>query len=77
MNSGDPWQSGSYEDVRGRLLQQLRAAHVSDRVFELIQAAVNAALAEDNLVLSQVEKRRLLADVLKTVLEEMNKRLGP
>jgi hypothetical protein len=66
---------GSYADVRSRVLQRLNAAHIDDHLFELIQAAYASALAEENLVLSSVEKRRLLADVLKSVLEHMNRRL--
>lgn len=75
MNAGEMWKNGSYEDVRGRVLRHLQAAKVNDRVFELVEAAFNGALAEDELVLSRVEKRRLLADVLRSVLEEMSKRL--
>lgn len=75
MNAGEMWKNGSYEDVRGRVLRHLQAAKVNDRVFELVEAAFNGALAEDELVLSRVEKRLLLADVLRSVLEEMSKRL--
>ncbi len=66
---------GSYTDLRGRVLHRLNAAHVDDHVFEAIQAAFACALAEENLVLSSVERRRLLADILKSVLDQMNRRL--
>ena len=69
------FNSGSYADVRGTVLRRLHAARISDHVFELIQAAYTSALAEDQLVLSPAEKRRLLADVLKSVLQEMNRKL--
>ncbi len=67
---------GSYPDLRSRLLQRLNAAHIDDHVFEMIQAAYTSALAEENLVLSSIEKRRLLADILKSVLDNMNRRLA-
>jgi hypothetical protein len=67
---------GSYPDLRLRLLQRLNAAHIDDHVFEMIQAAYTSALAEENLVLSSIEKRRLLADILKAVLDNMNRRLA-
>ncbi len=66
----------SYTDLRGRVLQRLDAARIDDHVFELIQAAYTGALAEENLVLSAAEKRRLLADVLKSVLDSMHRRLA-
>ncbi len=75
MNMGEVSMSGSYDDVRRRVLWHLQAAKVDDHVFELVQAAFSGALAEEGLVLSQVEKRRLLADALKSVLEGMSKKL--
>ena len=68
--------SGSYEDVRARVLRYLAAAHLDDHVFEMVQAAFGSALAEEGLVLSAAEKRRLLADVLTSILQEMDRRLG-
>lgn len=76
LNLGGTFTSGSYYELRSRVLQRLRLAKINDHVFELIQAAYNGALAQDNLVLSPVEKRRLLAEILKLVLNDMNKRLG-
>ena len=77
LNSGR--MHGSYTELRWRVLRHLNAAHIDDRVFELIQAAYSSALAEERLVLSTAEKRRLLADVLKSVLADMVKtgKLGP
>ncbi len=75
LNPGDLFQSGSYIDLRGRVLQRVRSARIYDHVFEIIEAAFNGALADDNLVLSRVEKRRLLAEVVKSVLEDMQKKL--
>ena len=66
---------GSYPDLRGRVLQRLRSARINDHVFELIEAACNSALAEDNLVLSPAEKRRLLLEVMRSVLGEMSRKL--
>ena len=76
LNLGSTFTSGSYYELRSIVLQRLRLAKINDHVFELIQAAYNSALAQDNLVLSPAEKRRLLAEILKLVLNDMNKRLG-
>jgi hypothetical protein len=67
---------GSYTDLYWRVLQRLNVARIDDHVFELIQAAYSSALAEENLVLSNIEKRQLLADILKSILEDMNRRLA-
>jgi hypothetical protein len=76
LSPGNAFGSGSYGGVRGRVLQRMRSAQISDHIFELVQAAYSSALADDNLVLSPVERRRLLADVLKSILQDMNNRLG-
>ena len=73
LNSDD--HSGSYFDLRRRLLQRLRSAKVKDQVFELVQNAFEKALEVDNLVLSRLERKRLLREVLKAVVEDMNKQL--
>ncbi len=76
LNLADAMNSNSYKNLRSRVLARLRAARINDQVFELVQGAYENALSADNLVLSRVEKRRLLADVLKSVLGEMNNRIG-
>ena len=76
LNPGDLFQSGSYYELHGRVLQRLHAAKINDHVFEVVEAAFSGALAEENVVLSRLEKRRLLADVLKSVLEEMDAKLA-
>ncbi len=76
LNLAHAMNSNSYKNLRSRVLERLRAAKINDQVFELVQGAYENALSADNLVLSRVEKRRLLADVLKSVLGEMNNRIG-
>ncbi len=76
LNPGDLFQSGSYRELHGRVLQRLNAAKINDHVFEVVEAAFNGALVDENMVLSRIEKRRLLADVLKSVLEEMDAKLA-
>ncbi len=76
LNSYNPFTSGSYYiDLRGYILQRLRLANINDQVFFVVQMAFAKALEVDDIVLSRPEKERLLADVLKSVLEEMNKKL--
>jgi hypothetical protein len=76
LNSDNPFTSGSYYlDLRGHILQRLRSANINDQVFVVVQMAFAKTLEVDDIVLSRLEKERLLADVLKSVLAEMNKKL--
>ncbi len=76
LNLADAMNLNSYKNLHSRVLARLRAARINDQIFELVQGAYENALSADNLVLSRVERRRLLADVLKSVLGEMNNRIG-
>ncbi len=75
LNPNNHLNFDSYQGLRGRMLQHLRSGNINDHIFEVVRAACDAAIAADNLILSQPEKRRLLADVLKSVLTEMDRRL--
>ena len=75
LNPRDAFGPGSYTELRGRVLSSMRTAGIDDQVFELVRDAYEQVLSAQTLVLSRAEKRRLLADVLKSVLEEMNRRL--
>ena len=65
----------SYLNLKERILQQVRSAGVNDRIFKVVQNAYEEALAQENIILSRPERKRLLAQVLKQVLEEMLKKL--
>ncbi len=75
LHPSDAFGQGSYMQVRVRVLRGMRSAGIDDQVFELVQNAYERELSAETLVLSRAEKRRLLADVLKSVLDEMNSRL--
>ncbi len=76
LHPGDLFNSGSYLDLRSRVLQRLHSSRINDRVFELVESAYEDALSVDNVVLSRIERRRLLGDVLRLVLDDMSKRLA-
>jgi hypothetical protein len=67
--------SGSYIDLRSRILRLLRSAKIKDQILEVVQNTYEKALASENLVLSRAERKRLKADVLKSIFAEINKQL--
>jgi uncharacterized membrane protein YheB (UPF0754 family) len=68
-------ESNSYINLKERILQQVRSARVNDRIFKVVQNAYEEALAQENIILSRPERKRLLAQVLKQVLADMLKKL--
>jgi len=65
----------SYVNLKKRMLQNVQAANVNDQIFQVVQNAFENALQKENIVLSRPERKRLFAQILKSVLEEMIKKL--
>jgi hypothetical protein len=68
-------EPSSYFQLQKRLLIGLKSAAVDDRVFEMVKAEYDKALQAENVVLARGEKRRLMADVLKAIFDEVTQRL--
>ena len=71
----DPSGIFSTLNIRKRLLQKVDAARVDDQIFQIVQHAFEDALKEEKTVLARVEKKYLLAQVMKEVLGDMLKKL--
>lgn len=66
---------GSYKDLKKRVLQNVQNMKVDDQIFKIVQNAYEQALNTENVVLSRPERTRLFSQVLKSVLEEMVRKL--
>ena len=65
----------SYVNLKKRMLQNVQAANVNDQIFQVVQNAFENAMQKENIVLSRPERKRLFAQILKSVLEEMVRKL--
>jgi hypothetical protein len=66
---------GSYVNLQKRMLQRIQAAKVNDQIFEVVKQAYEVALNEEGILLSRPERKRLLSQLLKLVLEDMTRKL--
>jgi hypothetical protein len=66
---------GSYMDLRKRMLQRVQSSKVNDQIFEVVLKAYEDALNTENVVLSRPERKRMLSQILRLVLEDMIKKL--
>jgi hypothetical protein len=64
-----------YVDLRKNIVRQLTKAKMQHQIFEKIQNSLDAVLAEDSIVLSRTERKRLLAQVTQDVLGDMLQKL--
>jgi len=66
---------GSYTGLQKRVLQHVQYMRVNDGIFQVVQNAYEHALLKENVVLSREERTRLFSQILKSVLEDMIKKL--
>lgn len=57
------------------MLKKVQSSKINDQIFEAVQEAYEEALTAENIVLSRPEKNRLFSQIMKSVLEEMVKKL--
>jgi len=72
---GSQPDSGSYVDLKKRMLERIQSFKVNDQIFEVIQVAYEDALKQEQIVLSSPERKRMLSQILKSVLEDMIRKL--
>ena len=72
---GQGQDSGSYVDLKKRMLQRVQSSKVNDKIFEVVQGAYEEALRAENIVLSGPERKRMLSQILKLVLDDMVQKL--
>jgi hypothetical protein len=58
-------------DLKGRILQRIRSVGVDRQVLDLVQTACESALKAEGVVLRWVEKKRLVAEVFRSLSAEL------
>jgi hypothetical protein len=71
----EPESLYSYVNLKKRMLQRVQAAKINDQIFGVVQKALEDAIKAENIVLINMEKKRLLSQILKVVLEDMLRKL--
>ena len=61
----------SYVNLQKRMLKNVQAARVNDQIFSVMQKTFEEALRKENVTLSSPEKKRMLAQIMKQVLNDM------
>jgi hypothetical protein len=66
----------SYVNLKKRMLQRVQDSKVNDQIFEVVRKAFEAALDQENVLLSRPERMRLFSQILLSVLEDMVRKLA-
>lgn len=72
---GDQQVPGSYHNLKERMYKKV-SANVNEQVLEIMVKAYEDALNEENVVLSRPERKRLLSQIVKMVMDDMVQKLG-
>ncbi len=67
---GDQQVPGSYDNLKERMYKKV-SANVNGQIREIMVKAYENALDEENVVLSRPERKRLLSEIVKMVMEDV------
>jgi len=71
---GDQQVPGSYENLKERMYKKV-SANVNDQLRAILVKAYETALYEENVMLARAERKRLLSQIVKMVMEDVLKKL--
>ena len=71
---GDQKIPGSYHNLQERMYKKV-SANVNDQILGILQKAYENALYEENIALSRPERKRLLSQIVKMVMEDVGRKL--
>jgi hypothetical protein len=64
-----------YVDLQKQIVRRLTSEKIQHQLFEKLEMLFDSVLADENMIMSRVERQRLLARVTRDVLEDMLKQL--
>jgi hypothetical protein len=64
-----------YVDFQKQIVRRLKSEKIQHQIFEKLETSFDAVLADENIIVSRIERKRLLARVTRDVLEDMLKKL--
>ena len=64
-----------YVDLQKKIAQRLKSEKIQHQLLEKLVTLFDAVLADENIIVSCVERKRLLSRVTRDVLEDMLKQL--
>jgi hypothetical protein len=67
----------SYVDLKKRITQKVQSTDVNDQIFQAVQNAFENVMASEHprVLLSRPERKRLFSQILRSVLEDMIRKL--
>jgi hypothetical protein len=70
---GDQNVPGDYRNLKERMYKKV-SAEVNSQISNMLKTAYEKALYEENVVLARPERKRLLSQIVKMLMEDMLKK---
>ena len=67
--------NGSYVNLQKRIFQRVQSSKINDQLIEVVRKSYDDAINAENVELSRTESKRLLSQILRLVLKDLNKKL--
>jgi hypothetical protein len=64
-----------YDDFQKRIVRRLKSEKIQHQILERLATTFDAVLADENIIVSRAERKRLLTQVSRDILEDMLKKL--
>ena len=64
-----------YDDFQKRIVRRLKSEKIQHQILEKLATTFDAVLADENIIVSRTERKRLLTQVTRDILEDMLKKL--
>ena len=64
-----------YDDFQKRIVRRLKSEKIQHQILEKLATTFDAVLADENIIVSRTERKRLLTHVTRDILEDMLKKL--
>jgi len=66
-----PDPDNSYMGLKNRMVQHLKSANVQEQIKDVLMRTYENALAQENIVLSRPERKRLFVQITQQILNDM------
>jgi uncharacterized protein YeeX (DUF496 family) len=75
LNPFDPNKdSGSYVNLQKRIFQRVQSSEINNQIIKVVRESYEDAINAEIIELSREERKRLLSQVLRLVLEDLNRK---
>jgi hypothetical protein len=76
LNPFDPNKdTGSYVNLQKRIFQRIQSSEINNQIIKIVRESYEDAINAENVALSRAESKRLLSQILRLILEDLDKKL--